>query len=148
MRSSENEFFQSPGPLGNFLSYFLGNMKQYLPPKIYRAFHTGGGGCKNSKFHHLDLLGPPSLNKTITATPKTPSEANSLDSGSTSFVWFFYSVAQAPRRSTQNMLRLQGCDSESLRFLWPNAIFVIATLRFYCDFFGKACDFEVVIANC
>ena len=38
----------------------------------------------------------------------------------------------------QNTLRLQGCDSESQRFVWPNAIFVIATLRFYCDFCGKS----------
>ena len=47
----------------------------------------------------------------------------------------------------QNTLRLQGCDSESQRFFWPNAIFVIATLRFTAISAGKACDFEVVIAN-
>ena len=39
--------------------------------------------------------------------------------------------------TTQNMLQL-GCDSESLRFVWPNATVVIAT---------QACDFKVVIAN-
>ena len=49
--------------------------------------------------------------------------------------------------TTQNMLRLQGCDSESLRFLWPNTIFVIVTLRFCCDFCGKSlrlqsCDYQ------
>ena len=44
------------------------------------------------------------------------------------------------------MLQLQGCDSESLRFLWPSAIFVIdVTAISLCDF--TACDFEVVIAN-
>ena len=52
----------------------------------------------------------------------------------------FYSVSEAPHGSghPRNTLRLQGCDSESQRFFWPNAIFVIATLRFYCDFCGKS----------
>ena len=52
----------------------------------------------------------------------------------------FYSVSEAPHGSgtPQNTLRLQGCDSESQRFFWPNAIFVIATLRFYCDFCRKS----------
>ena len=54
----------------------------------------------------------------------------------------------------QNTLRLQGCDSESQRFFWPNAIFVIVTLRFYCDFCGKSlrlrsCDCQsLAICDC
>ena len=54
----------------------------------------------------------------------------------------------------QNTLRLQGCDSESQRFFWPNAIFVIATLRFYCNFCGKSlrlrsCDCQsLAICDC
>ena len=68
----------------------------------------------------------------------------------------FYSVSEAPHGSgnPQNTLRLQGCDSESLRFFWPNAIFVIATLRFYCDFCGKSlrlrnCDCQsLAICDC
>ena len=57
----------------------------------------------------------------------------------------FFIVLHKHLEIIQKMLRLQGCDSESLRFLWPNAMFVIVTLRFYCDFCGKS-DFEVVIA--
>ena len=41
------------------------NLKENLPPKIHRVFHTGGGGCKNPKFHHLDLLGQPSLKRPL-----------------------------------------------------------------------------------
>ena len=34
-------------------------MQENSPPKIHRVFHTGGwgGGGKNAKFHHLNLLG-------------------------------------------------------------------------------------------
>ena len=68
----------------------------------------------------------------------------------------FYSVSEALHGSgnPQNTLRLQGCDSESQRFFWPNAIFVIATLRFYCDFCGKSlrlrsCDCQsLAICDC
>ena len=65
----------------------------------------------------------------------------------------FYSVSEAPHGSVetpQNPLRLQGCDAESQ----PNAIFVIATLRFYCDFCGKSlrlrsCDCQsLAICDC
>ena len=54
----------------------------------------------------------------------------------------------------QNTLRLQGCDSESQRFFWPNAIFVIATLQFYCDFCReslrlRSCDCQsLAICDC
>ena len=37
------------------------NMKEKLPLKIHWVFHMGEGGCKNPKFHHLDLLVSPSL---------------------------------------------------------------------------------------
>ena len=47
----------------------------------------------------------------------------------------------------RNTLRLQGCDSESQRFFWPNAIFAIVTIDFIAISAGKACDFEDVIAN-
>ena len=94
--------------------------------------------------------------KKITATPKTPSEANSLDSGTASFVWFFivFQKRHMGLETPQNTLRLQGCDSESQRFFWPNAIFVIATLRFYCVFCGKSlrlrsCDCQsLAICDC
>ena len=68
----------------------------------------------------------------------------------------FYSVSEAPHScgTLQNPLRLQACDSESLRFFWPNALFVIVILRFYCDFCGKSlrlrsCDCQsLAICDC
>ena len=92
----------------------------------------------------------------ITATLKTPSEAKSLDSGTASFVWSFivFQKRHMGLETPQNTLRLQRCDSESQRFFWPNAIFVIATLRFYCDFCGKSlrlrsCDCQsLAICDC
>ena len=32
-------------------------MKENLPPKIHQVFSRWGGGGKNAKFHHLNLLG-------------------------------------------------------------------------------------------
>ena len=46
------------------------------------------------------------------------------------------------QETPQKSLRLQGCDSQSQWFFLPNAIFVIATLRFYCDFCGKSLRFR------
>ena len=36
-----------------------------------------------------------------------------------------FQVRYVGLETPQNTLRLQACDSESLRFFWPNAIFVI-----------------------
>ena len=52
----------------------------------------------------------------------------------------FCSVSEASHRSGKHpeIVATTGCDSESQRFFGPNAIFVIATLRCYCDFCGKS----------
>ena len=58
--------FSEVAGVTNFRPGFLREKcKENLPPKIHRGpvFHTGGGGCKNPKIHHLDLLGPPLLKK-------------------------------------------------------------------------------------
>ena len=60
------------------------------------------------------------------------------------------------QETPKTSLRLQGCDSKSQRFFWPNAVFVIgiATLRFYCDFCGnslrlRSCDCQsLAICDC
>ena len=71
-----------------------------------------------------------------------------------SVVFIVFQKRHMGLETPQNTLRLQGCDSESQRFFWPNAIFVIATLRFYCDFCGKSlrlrsCDCQsLAICDC
>ena len=47
----------------NFKPDFLGKIRKKICHQNSTGFFTRGGGCKNPKFHHLDLLGPPSLNK-------------------------------------------------------------------------------------
>ena len=43
--------FSEVSGVTNFKPYFLGeNAKENLPPKIHRAFHTGGGGVKIQNF--------------------------------------------------------------------------------------------------
>ena len=65
---------------------------------------------------------------------KTPSEANSLDSGSTSFASFFivFQKRHTGQETFQKSLRLhcQGCDSESQRFFWPNAVKTAISVQF------------------
>ena len=54
--------FSEVAGVTNFKPDFLGEKGKKICHQKSTEFFTRVEGCKNPKFHHLDLLGPPSLN--------------------------------------------------------------------------------------
>ena len=54
--------FSEVAGVTNFMLDFLGKRERKFATKNPPGSSHGWGGCKNPNFHHLDLLGPPSLN--------------------------------------------------------------------------------------
>ena len=64
--------FSDVAGVTNFKPDFLGKKGKKICHQKSAGFFTRVRGCKNPKFHHLDLLGPPSLKNFLFSREKRP----------------------------------------------------------------------------
>ena len=74
--------FSEVAGVTNFKPDFLGKKERKFATQNPPGFSRGWGGCKNPKFHHLDLLGPPLLNILVSKMASSGFPVSGLCKGS------------------------------------------------------------------